>query len=341
MLFSCIRSNSCETMADVASAISSRSSSSFIGTTTKTNTSTKHSVMLPTVLIIMRVSIILILAVFNLGGNGFTLIAIRLTPRLWTKTNFVLASMLVADLITGIMAFVYAPFILVVFVFSNPCHYIMLTATLTTLLRIQGIVAIYHLILISVERFISIVYPLHYETKFTDRKLKWAIFTVWTTGTCITTINSRWLINADLRTCDLTGLPVPFLLVDVVLVYAPICISLTFYGKILAVSCRHRQRIDPELANANSTSAAAVQVTATTATPPVTQRGKATSSGDTVHPKYNPPTRTGPLAEPGVTSRGASAKLTQERLQQIKSRRREFKAVYLTAAIDWLVCSSC
>ena len=43
---------------------------------------------------LVRVIIILIFQVFNLCGNGFTLITIRMTPRLWTKTNFILASML-------------------------------------------------------------------------------------------------------------------------------------------------------------------------------------------------------------------------------------------------------
>jgi len=322
-------------MTDVAtseSADSSSSSSSVNWTTTETNTTTKH--MLPTILITMRVSIILILAVFNLGGNGFTLITIRLTPRLWTKTNFVLASMLVADLIIGVTAFVYASFILVVFVFSNPCHYIVPIAALTTLLRIPSSVGVYHLVLISVERYIAIVYPLHYENMFTDRKLKWAIFAVWATGICIPAINSLWLINADLGTCDLSSLPVPFHLVDLLVIYAPICISLfTSYGKILAVSSRHRQRIRPEPANANSTSAAVQFTATTTTTPPVTQSGKATSSDDTVHPKNKPPTSTGPPSESAVTSRGASAELTQEQLRKIKSWRREFKAVYLTAAI--------
>ena len=43
---------------------------------------------------IVRVTILLILQVFTLCGNGFTLFTIRMTPILWTKTNFILASML-------------------------------------------------------------------------------------------------------------------------------------------------------------------------------------------------------------------------------------------------------
>jgi len=73
--------------------------------------------------IIVRVAIILILQLFNLCGNGFTLITIRMTPRLWTKTNFILASQLVADVMNAIITFWYNPFLLVVYVFNNPCRF--------------------------------------------------------------------------------------------------------------------------------------------------------------------------------------------------------------------------
>jgi len=97
--------------------ISSSSSINTTSTETSTESLTEHvSAGHP---VIVRVIIIGVLAVFNVGGNGFTLITIRLTPRLWTKTNFILASMLVADVITGVIAFCYASFLLFVYVFND------------------------------------------------------------------------------------------------------------------------------------------------------------------------------------------------------------------------------
>jgi len=61
--------------------------------------------------------------VINLCGNGFTLVTIRMTPRLWMKTNFILASMLAADIMTAVLMLWYNPFILAVYVFNNPCHF--------------------------------------------------------------------------------------------------------------------------------------------------------------------------------------------------------------------------
>ena len=71
--------------------------------------------------------------------------------------------------------------------------------------------------------------------RFTDRTLKWAIVGVWTTGTCVMMTYAVWLINPDLGRCEL--IPAQHYLVDVGVVYAPVCVSLVaFYGRILAIS---------------------------------------------------------------------------------------------------------
>jgi len=74
---------------------------------------------------IVRATLLLVCAVINLCGNGFTLVTIRTTPRLWTKTNFILASMLLSNVITGVFMLWYTPLLVVVHVvFNNPCRYI-------------------------------------------------------------------------------------------------------------------------------------------------------------------------------------------------------------------------
>ena len=178
-------------------------SSSVNATTAETvtaNLAGRASIAIP---IFVRVAILLFVAICNLGGNGFTVITIRLTPRLWTKTNFILASMMVADIINGVVMLWYSPFIVVVYVFNNPCHYNVVITALTPFIKVASYVSIYHLVLVSIERYIAIVYPLHYETKFTDRTLKWAIFTAWATGILVSLSYALWLINADHRKCDL------------------------------------------------------------------------------------------------------------------------------------------
>lgn len=146
------------------------------------STANNVSAAIPT---IVRVTILLTLNVCNLCGNGFTLITIRMTPRLWTKTNFILASMLVADVATAVVMFWYTSFILVVYVFGNPCRFNVVLTALTPLMKMTTFVSAYHLIVVSVERFVAIVYPLHYETMFSDRAMKLAISVAWATGIVI------------------------------------------------------------------------------------------------------------------------------------------------------------
>ena len=308
-------------MSDVVTSESSdvngSSSSSIDATTAETGIGSLAAQVSAANPVIMRVAMMLTLAIINLGGNGFTLITIQQTPRLWTKTNFILASMLVSDCITGVFMFWYTPFLLVVYVFSNPCNYTVAITVSQRLLMMPGFVSACHLILIPVERYIAIVYPLHYEIMFTDRTLKWSIFACWVSGILWAMMWLLGLINADLSKCDPQS---PTL--DVVVVYTVVCITMFIcYGKILVISWRHRQRIEPLIANpAPGTSDNA---TATTTTKHSTTNNLEETS----------PGNTEPPASPAVASGAASASLAEQQRQKIKSRRREFKAVYLTGAI--------
>jgi len=301
-------------------------SNSVNATTTETGTGSPAKLVSAANPVIVRVTILLIMTLFNFGGNGFTLITIRLTPRLWTKTNFILASMLLSNVIIGVMMLWYMPFLLVVYVFNNPCRYNAVLTVTTSLYKIPGYASMYHLILVSVERYIAIVYPLHYETKFTDRTLKWALFTVWAGAILVSITWSFWLINADLGNCLLV--PVHYYLVELLVLYIPVCIVMfVCYGRILVISWHHRKRIEP--GSANPAAGASAQTTAVT-TIALTQRGNAVNSE---YPQHSPLTDAGPPTKPAVTSATPSAELAQQERQKIKSRRREFKAVYLTAAI--------
>jgi len=272
----------------------------------------------PTNPVTVRTTIICILTVFNLCGNGFTLITIKLTPRLWTKTNFILASMMVADIITGIFTFWYIPVLLYLYVFNNPCHYNVVTTIITWLYKVCGYVSVYHLILVSVERYIAIVYPLHYESKFTDRTMKRAICAVWVLSLPFSITWSLWLINDDLSQCNLIS--PKFLVIDIVVTYIPVCITMFIcYGKIFAIAWRQRRQIDP--VNAGDL------VPGTSGTISQTASSKVESTDD---PKQNPLATIGP---PVSQNTETTTDQEQQQRQKIKSRRREFKAVYLTATI--------
>ena len=123
------------TLPDVMTSESPNFNVSSIINVTSTTGKTADTAGLPAMAVILRAVILLILTVANVCGNGFTLVTIRLTPRLWTKTNFILASMLVADVINAVVALWYTAFILAVYVFNNPCRHSVLITALTPLMK--------------------------------------------------------------------------------------------------------------------------------------------------------------------------------------------------------------
>ena len=192
--------------------------------------------------LISTVAVLLTLTVVNLCGNGFTLVTIRMTRRLWTKTNCILASHLLSHFAAGFTLIWYNCYLLRIRLFDNPCRWNVVTTGLSVLIRITTNASVLHTILVSVERYVAIVYPLHYETMFTDRTLKWAISAVWATAVFIASTYGLWLIDADLAKC--TIIPVHYQQISVVL-YVFVCIAVfTCYGKnprrLLAPPSAHR-----------------------------------------------------------------------------------------------------
>ena len=139
-----------------------------------------------------------------------------------------------------------------------------------------------------------------------------------------------WLINADLRKCNL--IPDAALLMETALYLANCMFLFICYGKILAISWSHHRRIQPQPTNANPASELSAQTTTFTT---VTQSNKASDGNNAVDPNDKPQTSAVASSDRAMTTNGAAAaELTHEQQRQkIKSRRREFKAAYLTAAI--------
>jgi len=318
---------------------------SSINVTAAETGTVRVSLATPTI-VLVRVPFLLIVAMINLCGNGFTLVTIRMTPRLWTKTNIILASMLLSAVMTGVCMLWYTPYLLVVFVFKRPCQYALVTAALRPLLKMCAYVSTYHVITVSVERYVAIVYPLHYETTFTNCTLKWAISVTWAMGIFIGMTHWLWLINANRTKCDVV--PAKYYLVEILLVYTPVCICLFIcYGKILVIWWRQRQRIESQPGNANPASGPSLRITTFTisafgSSPSQTRTAAAvpamhikTSTGENAEDLSEKPlTSIGSLSEPIVASGAASSEMMQEQhRQKLKCQRREFKAVYLTSAI--------
>jgi hypothetical protein len=156
------------------------------------------SLSIQEILLYSKAVIMIFFAVIGLIGNGISLVTIKRTPKLRTKTYALLASLTLSDFLTGLFVFWVTTYQMIAYVFSaNPCSYIMLVAILTCPQKIPSGATIMHVSLISVERFIAVVHPLHYETWVTDTTIKGMIAFGWVFPICLSLFYLTYISRID------------------------------------------------------------------------------------------------------------------------------------------------
>lgn len=111
-------------------------------------------------------------------GNSLTVLAVAMNSHLQTTSNLAIASLAVADLLSGIAV---VSFLLPVHMVSDFIVYKPL-CTIFTFLRGESVMGngVFTCV-ISLERFIYIIFPLHYNNIVTVSRMKWLFILVWTT----------------------------------------------------------------------------------------------------------------------------------------------------------------
>jgi hypothetical protein len=201
---------------------------------------TTHTYVVGTALIV-KSFILSLLMIVNLFGNGLVLTAIRTTPSFWTKTNKILASLTVADMLSGVTVIYYVPYTLITSVFNNSCRYNVANVATRWLFMFPPYAASFSLIVVAVDRYVAVVHPLQYEVKMTDRVVHWMIAVAWFAGFTCAMGNVMWLINADLIKCVI--IPVGYNFLDTSNYILVIVVVFPVYVKILLVAWRQHVTI--------------------------------------------------------------------------------------------------
>src|SRR6218665_3058245 len=95
--------------------------------------------------IMVKCAILIPVVFIGISGNILTLVTIRTTPRLWTKTNVFLASLAVADVFVAATLAYYVAYQLLVYIFINPCYFIRMIAVITPIQTFPLYVSVAHL----------------------------------------------------------------------------------------------------------------------------------------------------------------------------------------------------
>jgi hypothetical protein len=178
-----------------------------------------------------------------LVGNTFTLIAIVKVPELQTRTNMIIASLSIADILVGLTTFVHI-YSYTWYVCHSPLEQVILRWLPNFTLCASGM----HLFTIATERYIAISYPLHYEQLLTPRRVKLLIAGTWIVPLLISlVIMLPWAgINSE-KDCtkeEIVQDNYRSVLVFILYVFVIIALSV-LYGKILVIARQHERRLGP------------------------------------------------------------------------------------------------
>jgi hypothetical protein len=198
--------------------------------------------------VIVKAGVMLAVAMVNLVGNGIALAAIWRTPKLRTKTFALLASLTVADLLSGLTMLWVVAYQLLVYVFSeDSCLNIMLVATLSTPSRFPTYVSTTHAWMISIERFIAIAYPLYYQRLVTDATVKWMVAFSWIFPGFVAATFWLFIARIDWTTCSITSAAFQSTLVDTICLLVVFTTVVVLYSRILTIALKQRAKIDAEV----------------------------------------------------------------------------------------------
>jgi hypothetical protein len=198
--------------------------------------------------VIVKCGILFVIGVFNLIGNSIVLAVFKRTPRLRTKAFTLLFSLTVADLVSGLDIFFYIPYQLVTYVFgSSPCDSVMMIAVLTGPVRYPMMLTVSHICFISVERFIAISFPLHYESWVTDTTMKIVISVIWILPGIMSATFFLFISRINWTTCAIRGAVLQLSVSDVTYILFAFTVTLVLYSRIMMIALHQRAKINAEV----------------------------------------------------------------------------------------------
>src|SRR6218665_473104 len=193
--------------------------------------------------IMVKCAILIPVVFIGISGNILTLVTIRTTPRLWTKTNVFLASLAVADVLVAATLAYYVAYQLLVYIFINPCYFIRMIAVITPIQTFPLYVSVAHLGLLAADRYVAIDHPFHYERLVTPGVMIGSIATAWAVPSLMSILQMLWLLRVDWNSCDAPySVTVQFAL-TVTLYGSVSVVMVAAYTRIFRVVLRQRAKI--------------------------------------------------------------------------------------------------
>lgn len=124
----------------------------------------------------LMASLYTIVGVFCMLGNGLVLFAIYKTPHLQRVSNYFIASLAVADFSVGVLVNPFWAARSALSVWQNQHPLTVITAYMSMQ---TAVTTTFNLCAVSIDRYVAITRPLHYERILTRRRCKITIGIIW------------------------------------------------------------------------------------------------------------------------------------------------------------------
>ena len=187
------------------------------------------------IIVLYALTIVLILTL-----NPLSLITLRRVASFQLTTKIFLASLTVNDLVAGLCV---VPILLIRYIHGTWPLGAMLCIIYKAVKHWTVHLSIYSLLLLTIDRYLAIVWCLHYPRLMTVRRSKVIVVLGWLTSLLISSLNSVWTYTTS-NTCDFTDGVMEYVLTSIVIVEL-ICIFV-LYMHMLVIARHQARRIAQE-----------------------------------------------------------------------------------------------
>ena len=189
-----------------------------------------------------------IIGFIAITGNGLTLVAAAKCSRvLCVKKYALIISLAVADFGVGLDSLVY-----IFGVLNASCMSVITNIVLDIPMHSMVASSMLHLFALACERFTAILYPLHYETLVTARRIKYTIVFCWLTSIVFGVSFFAWIPSTDGEYCHTQDQVTPVLFKTGTMFGLYLLVGLAFmllYLKILLIVREQASRLAPVVEN--------------------------------------------------------------------------------------------
>lgn len=197
---------------------------------------------LGSVIINVLLCFMLLVGVF---GNTLTLVAIRTSPRLWTKSNTLVACLAAIDLlVSGPFGAINVSVRLFIGSFNfDVCKYFVFAAVIFPIEKMPYYASSAIVISIAVDRYVAIVHCLRYDVLITPFKIRVIIVLSWVYALVFCSFPLLWMVRVNPTSCNYLYSPTLNIAIDLFNHCFLSVVMFVIYTRLFFITIKQQRKI--------------------------------------------------------------------------------------------------